>query len=47
MNQEILALKFAQGKISLDKMARLMGKKEAQKVAYFVKIAKKSLKEGL
>lgn len=45
--RKIVALKFAEGKISFDELVRVLGFEEAKKVAFFVDIAEKSLQEGV
>lgn len=45
--REIVAKKFAEGKISFDELVRILGFEEAKKIAFFVDIAEKSLQEGL
>lgn len=47
ITQKMMALKFAQGEISFDELAKSLGLEEAKKIAYFVEIVQKSLKEGL
>jgi len=45
--KKIIAEKFAAGKISFEETVRLLGYEEARKIAFFIEVAKKSLKEGL
>ena len=45
--KQIVAKKFAEGKLSFDELVRVLGFEEAKKVAYFVDIAEKSLQEGI
>ncbi len=45
--KQIVAKKFAEGKISFDELVRILGFEESKKVAYFVDIAEKSFQEGV
>jgi metal-responsive CopG/Arc/MetJ family transcriptional regulator len=45
--KEMVAKKFAEQKISFDEMVRILGYDEAKKVAFFIDIAEKSLREGI
>ena len=45
--KKIIAEKFAAGRISFEETVRLLGYEEARKIAFFIEVAKKSLKEGL
>ena len=45
--KEIVAKKFAEGKISFEEMVRILGYEEAKLVAFYVDIAEKSFQEGI
>ncbi|MEK6958395.1 MAG: CopG family transcriptional regulator [archaeon] len=45
--KQVVAQKFAEGKISFDELVRIIGYEEAKKVAYLVDVTEKSLKEGI
>jgi predicted transcriptional regulator len=45
--KQVVARKFAEGKISFDELVRVLGYDEAKKVAFFVDIAEKSFQEGI
>lgn len=44
--KQVVAKKFAQGKLSFDEMVVVLGYDEAKKVAFFVDVAEKSFQEG-
>ncbi len=45
--KRFIAKKFAEGKLSFEEMVRFLGYKEAQKVAFYCEMAKKSFERGL
>jgi len=45
--KEVVAKKFAEGKISFDELVRVLGYNQAKKVAFYVDITESSFKEGL
>ncbi len=45
--RDVVAQRFAQGKIGFDDMVQLLGYEEAQTVAYYTDVAERSLEEGL
>ena len=45
--KRFVAKKFAEGKLSFEDMVKFLGYKEAQKVAFYYEIAKKSFETGL
>ena len=45
--KQVVAKKFAEGKISFEEMVRILGYDEAKIVAFFVDVAEKSFQEGI
>ncbi len=45
--KKIAVRKFSQGLLSFDEIVKIVGYEEARKIAFFVKVAKKSFEEGL
>ena len=43
----IMAEKFTLGKISFEELIKIVGYREARKIAFYAEIAKKSFEEGL
>ncbi len=45
--KQVVAKKFAEGKISFDDLVRILGFDEAKKVAFYADMAEKSFQEGI
>ncbi len=45
--KSFIAKKFAEGSVSFDELVRLLGYREARKVAFYVETARKSFEAGL